>query len=122
MLLKYSAKNWPVGQGPGPPTVKVRALETCPSGLRTVTAAVPAAAMSAAGIVAVTWVALTNVVVRAAPFHSTVAPETKFPPSATSVKAGPPAVVELGVSAVRVGAAGPAPAQLTWITASPPRS
>src|SRR2546426_7529791 len=35
MLLKYSAKNWPVGQPL--PTVKVAALETRPSGLLTVT-------------------------------------------------------------------------------------
>src|SRR5438034_3443067 len=44
MLLKYSAKNWPMGQGPGPLTVKVRALDTAASELRTVTDAEPAVA------------------------------------------------------------------------------
>jgi hypothetical protein len=84
--------------------VNVRALETCWSGLRTVTAADPVAAMSVAAMLAVTRVALPNVVVRGAPFHSTVAPETKFVPSTVSVNAAPPAVALLGVSAVIVGA------------------
>src|SRR5437899_11389597 len=44
MLLKYSAKNWPLGHPP-PLTVNVSALETCPSGLLTLTAFEPAAAM-----------------------------------------------------------------------------
>ena len=97
--------------------------DVCPFGLRTVTGTEPAAAMSAAEMLAVTRVALTNVVVRAAPFQSTVAPEAKLVPSAVSVKAGPPAVALLGVSVVRVGAgAAVLPAQLTCTTASPPRS
>jgi hypothetical protein len=102
--------------------VNVRALETCPSGLLTLTSADPAAAMSAAGMLAVTRVALPNVVVRVAPFHSTVAPDTKFVPSTVSVNAAPPAVALLGVSAVIVGVAGPLSAQLTWATAPPPPS
>src|SRR6266550_2078122 len=51
--------------------------------------------------------ALTNVVVRDAPFHSTVAPDTKLAPSAVSVKAGPPAVAVLGESAERATAVDP---------------
>src|SRR5947208_1866293 len=61
--------------------------------------------MSEAGMLAVSCVELTKVVVRAAPFHSTVAPVTKFVPLAVSVKAGPPAVAELGVRPVRVAGA-----------------
>src|SRR5437763_2739723 len=102
MLLKYSAKNWPVGQPPVGAIVNVRGPEVWPSGLRTVTAAEPAVAMSEAGMLAIRRVAFTKVVVRAAPFQSTVAPETKLLPSAVSVKAAPPAGARLGVSAVSV--------------------
>src|SRR6185295_7604194 len=115
-----------VSPPPPPPDgliVKVCAPDVCPSGLRTVTGAEPAAAMSEPGMLAVTRVALTNVVVRAAPFHSTVAPLTKFAPSAVSVNAGPPAVAVFGVSVVRVGAGVlVVPPHATWITAPPPRS
>src|SRR6266850_8414355 len=109
---------------PPPPAgliVKVWAPEVCPSGLRTLTGTEPAAAMSEAGMLAVTRVALTNVVVRAAPFQSRVAPDTKPLPSAVSVKAGPPTVALFGVSVLSVGATGP-PLHATWTTALPPRS
>ena len=76
--------------------VKVRALETAPSGFCTVTEAVPAAAMSVAGICAVSWVALTKVVVRVAPFQRTTELLTKLLPFTVSVKAGPPATALLG--------------------------
>jgi hypothetical protein len=75
-----------------------------PSGLTTPMASVPAVAMSLAGIVAVTCVLLTNVVVRFEPFTWTVAPLTKFEPLAVSVNAGPPAVALLGEMLVRDGA------------------
>src|SRR2546429_224425 len=78
-------------------------MMTTPSGMRTLTEAVPTAAMSEAGMLAVSRVGFTNVVVRAAPFQRTVAPETKLLPSAVSVKAAPPAVALLGVSVVSVG-------------------
>ena len=91
--------------------VKVRALETAPPGFSTVTEALPAAAMSAAVIAAVRWVALTKVVVRFAPFQRTTEPLTKLLPFTVSVKAGPPAAALLGESEVNVGAAGPLP---TW--------
>lgn len=46
----------------------------------TVTELVPAVAMSAAVMEAVSFVLLKNVVVRADPFQSTTEPETKFDP------------------------------------------
>ena len=55
----------------GDVVVNGSAFERLPPGLATVTCAVPATAMSAAGIAAVTWLALTNVVVRLPPFHRT---------------------------------------------------
>ena len=94
-----------------PVIVKVRALETAPPGFCTVTEALPAAAISAAVIAAVSWVALTKVVVRFAPFQRTTEPLTKLLPFTVSVKAGPPAAALLGESEVNVGAAGPLP---TW--------
>src|SRR6266850_187048 len=122
-LLKYCAKNWPVGQlPPAGFTVNVRALDVWPSGFLTLTGTAPAAAMSAAAMAVVTRVALTKVVARDAPFQSTLVPVTKLAPSTVSVNAGPPAVALLGVSAVTVGAGAVAPVQLTWATASPPRS
>src|SRR5207302_863087 len=66
--------------------------------------AVPVAVMSAAGIAAVSCVALTKVVVRAAPFHCTVLPATKPLPVAVSVKAAPPTVALDGARLVRTGA------------------
>ena len=68
--------------------VKVRALDTAPPGFCTVTEALPAAAISAAGIAAVSWVALTKVVVRFAPFQRTTEPLTKLLPFTVSVKVG----------------------------------
>ena len=79
------------------------AFERPPLGLTTVTCAVPATAMSAAVIAAVSWLALTNVVVRLPPFHRTVAPLAKFEPVTVKVNAGPPAGPELGESEVSVG-------------------
>ncbi len=51
--------------------VKVCGLDVPPpgAGFTTVTLAVPAVAMSAAAMAAVSWVVLTNVVVRLDPFH-----------------------------------------------------
>src|ERR1019366_9092712 len=72
-------------------------------GFITVTAAVPAAAMSAAVIAAVNCVALTNVVVRALPFHCATELLMKFVPFNVSVNAAPPAPAEVGASDVSVG-------------------
>jgi hypothetical protein len=59
--------------------------------------------MSAAVIVAWTWVALTNVVVRLAPFQFTTEPLTNPVPFTVCVKATPPAVAFDGESEVIVG-------------------
>src|SRR5439155_13134505 len=92
--------------GAGLLTVKVCAAEVPPpgAGVTTVTEAVPVAARSAAGIAAVSCVALTKVVVRAAPFHWTVAPFTKPLPVSVSVKPAPPTMALDGDSVVSVGA------------------
>ena len=71
--------------------------------MNTVTCAVPPTAMSAARIDAVTWVALTYVVVRFVPFHLTTELETKFVPLTVRVKAAPPAVADEGFRLVVVG-------------------
>ena len=60
--------------------------------MTTVTLAVPADAMSALETDAVSWMALTKVVLLADPFHCTFDPLTKFVPLTTRVKAGAPAV------------------------------
>ena len=54
----------------------------------TVTEALPAAAIKVAETGAVSWPALTKVVVRAVPFQRTTAPDTKALPFTVSVKAG----------------------------------
>ena len=92
---------------------KVRALDTAPLGFRTVTEALPPAAISAAVIAAVSWVALTKVVVRSASFQRTTEPLTKSLPFTVSVKAGPLAAALLGEREVNVGVAGPLPPP-TW--------
>jgi hypothetical protein len=84
--------------------VKVRAFEVLGPGFSTVMLAVPTVATSAAGIAAVSWELLTNVVVRFEPFHLTVEFETKLEPLTVNVKAGPPAIAELGLRLLRIGA------------------
>jgi hypothetical protein len=86
----------PVNEGDGLLTVNASVPVDEPSGLTTPMDSVAAEAMSLAGIAAVSWLLLTNVVVRFEPLTRTVAPFTKFEPLAVSVKAGPPAVAELG--------------------------
>ena len=60
--------------GTGLLIVKVLAVDVPPPGvgLKTVTAAVPVAAMSLAGMAAWSWVLLMNVVVRLLAFHRTI--------------------------------------------------
>jgi hypothetical protein len=65
-------------------------------GLKTVTEAVPAVAMSLAGTAAVNCVALPGVVTNATPFHFTAEVLMKFVPVTVSVKPAPPAVAEEG--------------------------
>ncbi len=59
---------WVAGAGPAAATVNGNVPVGSPAGLATETWTVPAAAISLAGIAAVTRVLQTNVVVRAAPF------------------------------------------------------
>jgi len=73
------------------------------AGFVTVTLAVPAVAISAAVIAAVNWVALTKVVVLAAPLNFTTDVDTKPVPFTVKVKAAPPAVALVGEREVSVG-------------------
>ena len=88
------------------PAVKSKAFEVPPpgAGLNTVTLAVPAAAMSLAGIVAWTCVLLVTVVARAAPFQRTSAPSKKSLPFTVNVNPVLPATARGGERLVRVGA------------------
>jgi hypothetical protein len=71
--------------------------------LNTVTCADPAAAMSAAVIAAVNWVALTYVVARLEPFQLTTDPLTNPAPVTISENAAVPAVALDGNNALIVG-------------------
>src|SRR5207253_3901813 len=86
-------------------TLNVRAMDVPPpgAGLNTVTEAVPGVATSVAAMAAVSCVALTNVVVRAAPFQRTSEAATKLLPVTVRVKAAPPAVALAGASVESVG-------------------
>jgi hypothetical protein len=72
-------------------------------GLYTVTLAVPAVAMSPAGMAARTSVLETKLVVRSEPFHRTLAPETNLLPSTVSVKEGAPAICHDGLRPMTAG-------------------
>jgi hypothetical protein len=87
-----------VGTGFGATTANERLPLVPPpgAGFVTVTASLPALAMAAAGMAAVTWVDEMYVVVSVVPLKETVAPLTKPIPVTLSVKAAPPAVAELG--------------------------
>ena len=73
------------------------------AGLVTVIGNVPAVAMSAAVMAAVTWVVDTYVVVRALPFQLTTEVDTKLVPFTVRVKALPPALAFVGLIVVTVG-------------------
>src|SRR5262249_7669462 len=95
-----------VSVGTGLLTVNVTLLDVPPpgAGLKTVTCAVPATAMSPAGICAVNCVELTKVVGRSAPFQRTTEPLMKFVPVTVKVKAAPPVITAFGFKLVSVGA------------------
>src|SRR4029450_6337509 len=86
------------GFWPGAVIVNGSAFDVPPPGvgLTTVTLAVPAAAMSAAPIWAVSLVLFTKLVGRALPAHCTTEPGIKPSPLTVSVKAAPPACAEAG--------------------------
>jgi hypothetical protein len=92
-------------EGTGFFTEKDCALEVPPpgAGLTTATLTVPAVAMSAAVMAAVTWVPLIYVVVRLDPSHLTTDVPTKFVPLTVSVNAAPPA---LAIAGLRLDSAG----------------
>jgi hypothetical protein len=94
-----------VGLGFGAVIVNVCGLDVPPpgEGVNTVTEAVPAVAMSAAPICAVSCVLLPNVVARWLPFHCTMDELMKFVPVSVSVKAAPPASTLLGEIELSVG-------------------
>jgi hypothetical protein len=73
------------------------------AGFVTATFTVPAVAISAAAIAAVTCVALTNVVALAAPLNFTAEPDTKPVPFTVRVKAALPAVALGGTIEISVG-------------------
>jgi hypothetical protein len=85
--------------------VNVIPVDVPPQGFTTVIEAVPAVAMRAAGTVAVSCVAETNVVARDVAFHFTVEPEAKLVPFTVNVNCGPPAVAQVGLSELIVGTA-----------------
>ena len=94
--------------GTGLLIVNVRELEVPPPGLgvNTVTWAVPATAISEAGIEAVNRVEETNVVVRSVPLQRTTELFTKPLPLTVSVNAAPPAVRDDGLKLEIVGTGG----------------
>ncbi len=68
------------------------------AGLTTATEAVLAAEISEAGMAAVTFDLLTNVVGRALPFQSTTEPDTNPVPFTVSVKPAPPGATAVGLN------------------------
>src|SRR5882672_3539491 len=103
--------------------VKTWAFEVPPpgAGLNTVIDAVPAVAMSAAAIAAVSCEDEPKVVVRLPPFHRTTDPLMKFVPPTVSVNAAPPAAADVGVRLVVVGTGFGADEMVkTWAFEVPP--
>src|SRR2546426_952605 len=86
--------------------VNVCGLDVPPpgAGLKIVTCAVPAAAISAAEIAAESCVAETYVVARSVPFQRTTELVTRFGPVTGRVTAARPATADAGLSPVVVGA------------------
>src|SRR5215471_11156420 len=87
-----------VSDGGGLVTVKASPVEVPPPGVgvKTVIENVPAEATSDAGIVAVSCVLLTKVVVRLAPLTCTTEAETKLLPVTVNINPGLPAVALVG--------------------------
>jgi hypothetical protein len=85
-------------------TANTTTLEV-PNAFTTVTPLYPAEVRKLAGMAAVTWVELTNVVAWGAPFHRSVEPSAENPvPFAVSVKPELPALIEPGARLRMVGA------------------
>ena len=109
----------PVIAGVGGAIVRLTALEAAPPVFCTVIWAVPAAATKLAGTAAVSWAALTKVVVKAVLLNDTVAPARKPVPVTVKVKAGPPEATVDGEMPVTTGV-WTAIVRLTALDAVPP--
>jgi hypothetical protein len=85
--------------------VKIMALDVPPPGvgLKTVTPAVPIAAISSGEIEVVSWLLLIKLVVLLELFHRTIEVLTKFEPFTVNVKAEPPGGIEAGERLVMDG-------------------
>lgn len=108
--------------GGGVAMVNVRLLETDAEELATRTAAVPPVATRLAGIWAVSWVELTNVVAMGDPFHWIAVLATKAVPVTVRVKPGEPAVTKVGLMAARVGAESGETVKVSVLEAAGPTS
>jgi hypothetical protein len=83
--------------------VKESAADATPPGLTTDTFTMPSVDSKPAGTEAVSFMAVTKVVVRTVVPHLTVAPETNFVPLTVIVKPAAPAAAELGLKLVIEG-------------------
>lgn len=124
VVAELGLKLVTVGGG-GAFTVNAVPVEA-PLAVVTVRLAVPGEAIRLAGTDALTCVPLTKVVVNAVAFHFAAAPEKKFVPLITMVRAAPPAVAEAGLKLVMAGGGGalivnavPADVPLGVVTATP---
>ena len=108
--------------GTGLLNVRVWALEMPPTGtgVDTVIWALPADAMSVAGIAAVNFVAETKVVVRPDPPHCTTESATKPLPVTVSVNAAAPGVRDVGLMLVITGAGASLTVKVRATEAPPP--
>ena len=96
--------------GTGLLIVNTTVFDTGPVLFLTVTFAVPAIATFAAGTIAVIWLALTNVVASAGPFHCTLEVLSNPLPFTVRVNCGDPARHEFGLIELMLGAANALPA------------
>ena len=85
--------------------VNVKPFDTPPAGMITVTVAVPANSRSLASTCAVSWLVLTKVVARSAPFHCTIAVLVNAPPLIVIVNPAAPAIADGGESPMIEGMA-----------------
>lgn len=72
--------------------------------MTTVSDAMPFVVINVEGTVAVSVVELRNIVLKGLPFHCTTEPERKLPPVTVKVNVGLSAMIDDGLSAVRMGA------------------
>jgi hypothetical protein len=89
-------------------------------GLNTCTSAVPATAMSLAGIEACNCVSLTKVVIRSLPFHRTTEAETNPVPFTVKVKPDPPTMALPGEMELIEGAGLPVTVNVNAFDVPPP--